>query len=74
MESSESCSGSVEVDTMGISYDVSPDGRRLLVVKRAETNVRNKLHIVTNWFAGLPNKARSVRLFANTVRYEEAKI
>jgi len=38
------------IDTPGRSYDVSPDGRRLLVVKRTEEPTRTKLHVVHNWF------------------------
>jgi eukaryotic-like serine/threonine-protein kinase len=39
------------LDTPGRSYDVSPDGRRLLVVKRAEPDVRDRIHVITNWTA-----------------------
>jgi hypothetical protein len=41
------------IDTPGTSYDVSPDGQRLLVVKRATPDIRNKLHVITNWYANL---------------------
>ena len=37
------------VDTPGISYAVSPDGQRLLVVKRANSDVETTLQVVTNW-------------------------
>jgi len=37
------------LDTPGRSYDVSPDGQRLLVVKRAEPDVRDRIHVITNW-------------------------
>ena len=37
------------VDTPGISYDVSPDGKRLLVVKRPESDDRSHIHLITNW-------------------------
>jgi hypothetical protein len=37
------------VDTPGRSYDVSPDGRRLLVVKRATADVRHRIDVVVNW-------------------------
>ena len=37
------------VDTPGRSYAVSPDGTRLLVVKRASIDVRNHLALVVNW-------------------------
>ena len=38
------------IDTPGRSYDVSPDGQRLLVVKRTREPIRTKIHIVHNWF------------------------
>jgi hypothetical protein len=38
------------IDTPGRSYDVSPDGQRLLVVKRTREPTRTKIHIVHNWF------------------------
>ncbi len=41
------------VDTPGRSYDVSPDGERLLVVKRTREPTRMKIHIVNNWFEEL---------------------
>jgi hypothetical protein len=41
------------IDTMGRSYDVSPDGKRLLVVKRAEEDVRNRIALVSNWTEAL---------------------
>jgi serine/threonine protein kinase len=41
------------IDTPGRSYDVSPDGKRLLVVKRAEPDVRNQINLVVNWTAAL---------------------
>ena len=41
------------IDTPGRSYDVSPDGKRLLVVKRAEPDVRNRINLVVNWTAAL---------------------
>jgi eukaryotic-like serine/threonine-protein kinase len=37
------------IDTPGRSYDVSPDGRRLLVVKRVEGATLNRINLVTNW-------------------------
>jgi len=37
------------VDTPGRSYDVSPDGTRLFVVKRAAADVRNRIELVVNW-------------------------
>jgi len=41
------------IDTPGISYAVSPDGQRLLVVKRAVPDVQTTLHVVTNWIHAL---------------------
>lgn len=41
------------LDTPGRSYDVSPDGQRLLVVKKAQQPGRTKIHIVHNWFEEL---------------------
>jgi hypothetical protein len=37
------------IDTEGRSYDVSSDGKRLLVVKRAEPYERSRIYLVTNW-------------------------
>ncbi len=41
------------VDTFGRSYDVSPDGRQLLVAKRTWEPTRTKLHVIHNWFEEL---------------------
>ena len=41
------------IDTPGISYDISPDGQRLLVVKRTREPETNKLHVIHNWAAEL---------------------
>jgi hypothetical protein len=46
------------IDTMGRSYDVSPDGKRLLVVKRAEEDVRNRIALVSNWTKALTKAGR----------------
>ena len=46
------------IDTPGRSYDVSPDGKRLLVVTRAEPDVRNRINILTNWTEALERSAR----------------
>ena len=43
------------LDTAGYSYDVSPDGQYLYVVKRAAPDERRKLHLVTGWFEELRN-------------------
>ncbi len=37
------------LDTMGRSYDVSPDGRRLLVLKRAQPDARDRINLVIGW-------------------------
>jgi serine/threonine-protein kinase len=37
------------IDTPGRSYDISPDGKRLLVVKRAGEAARNRINLVANW-------------------------
>ncbi len=42
------------LDTPGRSYAVSPDGQRLLVVKRAREPVRSKIAFVQNWLTELP--------------------
>ncbi len=41
------------IDTVGRSYDVSPDGQRLLVVKRTHEPTRTKIYLVHNWFEEL---------------------
>jgi len=41
------------IDTKGLSYDVTPDGERLLVVKRTRPPEREKIHVVFNWFTEL---------------------
>jgi len=38
------------IDTPGTSYDVSGDGQRLLVVKRAHAVVQSRIEVVANWF------------------------
>lgn len=39
------------IETPGMSYDVSPDGQRLLVVKRAGQIPQSRIEIIANWFA-----------------------
>ena len=39
------------IDTGGWSYDVSPDGQRLIVVKQERVLPRDKIHVVQNWMA-----------------------
>jgi serine/threonine-protein kinase len=41
------------IDTMGRSYDVTSDGQRLVVVKRAEATIDTRIHVVSNWFEEL---------------------
>lgn len=41
------------IDTPGMSYDVSPDGQRLLVVKRTRPIVNSKINFMVNWFEAL---------------------
>ena len=41
------------IDTPGLSYDVSSDGQRLLVVKRARPVERSRIEIIPNVFAKL---------------------
>jgi len=53
------------IDTPGRSYDVSPDGKRLLVVKRAQPDIRNRINLVANWtkmVAASINDTRKVEL------------
>ena len=37
------------IDTPGLSYDISRDGQRLLVVKRAQPVSQSKIGVVVNW-------------------------
>jgi hypothetical protein len=37
------------IDTPGMSYDISADGQRLLVVKRATSVSTNKVNLIVNW-------------------------
>ena len=41
------------IDTPGMSYDVSRDGQRLLVVKRAQPVSQSKINLIVNWFEAL---------------------
>lgn len=41
------------VDTMGISFRVSSDGRRAYYVRRGEAPAQDRIHIVHNWFEEL---------------------
>jgi serine/threonine-protein kinase len=40
-------------DSPGPSWALSPDGQRILVVKRKEESPRTRLHVVHGWLAGL---------------------
>lgn len=48
------------VDTSGRSYDVTPDGLRLLVIKRAERETLTKLHVISNWVDVFERRERAV--------------
>ena len=37
------------IDTPNMSYALSPDGRRLLVVKRSDPDERSRIMVMTNW-------------------------
>ncbi len=37
------------IDTPGLSYDITSDGQRLLVVKRAREMPRTTIHVIQNW-------------------------
>ncbi len=41
------------IDTPALSFDVSPDGQRILLFKRTREAERKKLHLVVNWFEEL---------------------
>jgi Tol biopolymer transport system component len=41
----------------GNSYDVSPDGRRFLMVRRGQKTVPTRIHIVLNWLEELKKQA-----------------
>jgi hypothetical protein len=45
------------VDTDGISFRVSSDGQKLYYVRRSKPPVRDRIHIVHNWFDELEAKA-----------------
>jgi hypothetical protein len=42
------------IDTPGMSWDVSRDGQRLLVVKRTESFSATSINLIVNWFDALP--------------------
>ncbi len=37
------------IDTQGVSYDVTRDGQRLLVVKRDHPIQTSQIEVITNW-------------------------
>ena len=41
------------IDTGGRSYDVTSDGRELIVVKRTEPTIDTRIHVMSNWFQEL---------------------
>lgn len=41
------------IDTKGLSYDVTPDGERLFMVKRTRPPERDKIRVVFDWFTEL---------------------
>ena len=45
------------VDTASISFRVSSDGRRAYYVRRGQSPVRDRIHIVHNWFEELERRA-----------------
>ena len=49
------------IDTPGISYDVSSDGRLLYAVKRAEATLDTRIHLISNWFGELSQVASTER-------------
>jgi hypothetical protein len=44
------------VDTKGISFRVSSDGQRLYYVRRSKPPVRDRIHIIHNWFEELASR------------------
>jgi hypothetical protein len=42
------------IDTPGMSYDISRDGQRLLVVKRVHPVSVSQIHLIINWSEALP--------------------
>ena len=45
------------IDTGGWSYDVSPDGQRLIVVVRDRELPRDTIRVITDWTSGLETPA-----------------
>ena len=41
-------------DSPGPSFSLSPDGQRILVVKRTEDRPRNTIHVIQGWLSQLP--------------------
>ena len=46
------------IDTPGMSYDVSPDGQRLLVVKRVQPVLQSKINLIVNWHQALQTDSK----------------
>jgi Tol biopolymer transport system component len=46
------------IDTPGMSYDISPDGQRLMVVKRVRSQQNSRIEILSNWPALLERASR----------------
>lgn len=40
------------------NYDISPDGRRFLMIREPGTSPRTRLHLIFNWFEELKAKMR----------------
>ena len=41
------------LNVFGLSYDVTPDGTRFLVLKQPEQRPATQIHVVANWFEEL---------------------
>jgi hypothetical protein len=40
-------------DSPGPSFSLSPDGQRILILKRKEDRPRNTIHVIHGWMAEL---------------------
>lgn len=49
------------VDAPGRSYDVTPDGKRMLIVKREQPETRNRVNLLISWPAAVARAERSRR-------------
>jgi hypothetical protein len=43
----------------GRAYDVSPDGKRFLMIKAVDTSAASQVIVVENWFTELERLART---------------